>query len=149
MNMKNEFVNTNYERVGEIASIFNRNGVWYVNMQFRGKQIRKSLKTSNKKEARARALALEREHLKGDSVKTINTEPALITDAVDELIQNCETEDLRPKTISKYKQVLKGVDEFAESRNVYKLEQLDVRFVDAYRQYRKQKERNPRRSIPR
>lgn len=144
MNKKNEFVNTNYERVGEIASIFNRNGVWYINMQIRGKQIRKSLKTSNKKEARARALALERELLKGDAVKTVDSEPTLITDAVDELIQSCETEDRRPKTISKYKQVLKGVAEFAESRNLYKLEQLDVRFVDAYRQYRKQKGAKPK-----
>lgn len=134
----------NDERVGEIASIFNRNGVWYINMQFHGKQIRKSLKTTNKKEARARALSLEREHLKGDTIKTVDSEPVLIADAIEALIQSCEAEDLRPKTISKYKQVLKGVDEFAESRNLYRLEQLDVRFVDAYRQYRKQKGAKPK-----
>ena len=134
----------NDERVGEIASIFNRNGVWYINMQFHGKQIRKSLKTSNKKEARARALALEREHLKGDTVKTVDSEPVQIADAIEALIQSCEAEDLRPKTISKYKQVLKGVAEFAESRNLYKLEQLDIRFVDAYRQFRKQKGAKPK-----
>lgn len=144
MNTKIKNVNTNNERVGEVASIFNRNGVWYINMQFRGKQIRKSLKTSNKKEARARALALERELLKGETVKTVESEPALITDAIEALIQSCKTEELRPKTISKYRQVLKGVADFAESRDLYKLEQLDMRFVDAYRQYRKQDGAKPK-----
>ncbi|MEQ8851175.1 site-specific integrase [Gimesia sp.] len=144
MNTKIKNVNTNNERVGEVASIFNRNGVWYINMQIRGKQMRKSLKTSNKKEARARALALERELLKGDTVKTVESEPVLITDAIEALIQSCKTEELRPKTISKYRQVLKDVAEFAESRNLYKLEQLDVRFVDAYRQHRKQKGAKPK-----
>ena len=144
MNTKIKNVNMNNERVGEVASIFNRNGVWYLNMQFRGKQIRKSLKTSNKKEARARALALERELLKGEAVKTVESEPALIADAIEALILSCETEELRPKTISKYSQVLKDVAEFAESRNLDKLEQLDICFVDAYRQYRKQAGAKPK-----
>lgn len=144
MNMKNEIVNTNYERVGEIASIFNRNGAWYINMQFRGKQIRKSLKTSNKKEARSRALALERELLNGDTAKTVSTEPVLIADAIEALMQSCEAEELRPKTIKKYKQVLKDVNDFAESHNFYHLYQLDFGFVDLYRQFRKQQGAKPK-----
>lgn len=144
MKSKNQVVKTNNEQVGEIASIFKRNDVWYINMQFRGKQIRKSLKTANKKEARSRALALERKLLKGEMIKTVESEPTLIIDAIEALIQNCETEELRPKTISKYRQVLKDVAEFAESRNLDKLEQLDICFVDAYRQYRKQAGAKPK-----
>ncbi|MCA9014767.1 MAG: tyrosine-type recombinase/integrase [Planctomycetaceae bacterium] len=144
MNTKKFVVKTNNERVGEIASIFNRNGVWYINMQFRGKQIRKSLKTVNKKEARARALALEREQLKGETVQTVESKPALIADAIEALIHSCETEELRPKTISKYRQVLKDVAEYAESCNLDKLEQLDICFVDVYRQHRKQDGAKPK-----
>ncbi len=144
MKSKNKIVKINNERIGEISSIFTRNKTWYINMQFRGKQIRKSLKTNNKKEARARALALELELLKGETVKTVDSKPALVADAIEALMQRCKAEELRPKSISKYKQVLKGVAEFGESRNLYNLEQLDIPFVDAYRQHRKQEGAKPK-----
>ncbi len=48
-----------YQRIGEIVSIFHRGGVWYANYQHNGKQVRRSLKTNSKKEARRRAIQLE------------------------------------------------------------------------------------------
>ncbi len=47
------------ERIGEVVSIFQRGTRWHANFQHEGKQQRKSLDTSSKKEARRRALLLE------------------------------------------------------------------------------------------
>ncbi|MCA9007876.1 MAG: phage integrase SAM-like domain-containing protein, partial [Planctomycetaceae bacterium] len=142
--MRKNNVNINKEKVGVHTSIFLRNSVWYLNAQIRGKQKRKSLKTTNKKEARSKALELERQYLEGDTKKAVSSEPVMITDAIEALMQSCEAENLRLKTITKYRQVLRGVAKFAETLNLYRLEQLDIRFVDAYRQYRKQQGAKPK-----
>jgi hypothetical protein len=55
-----------YEPVGEFVRIFCRGGRWYANFQHSGKQVRRSLKTTNKKEARRRALLLEKDILAGE-----------------------------------------------------------------------------------
>ena len=47
------------EPVGEHVRIFQRGRTWYANFQQDGKQHRPSLKTTNKKEARRRALKID------------------------------------------------------------------------------------------
>ncbi len=49
------------ELVGERARIYKRADTWHCTVQHNGKQIRRTLKTPNKKAARQRALELERE----------------------------------------------------------------------------------------
>lgn len=142
--MRKNKVNINNEKVGVHTSIYLRNGVWYLNAQIRGKQKRISLKTTNKKKARSKALDLERQLLEGDTKKTVSSELVSIADGIEALIQSCEAENLRPKTIAKYKQVLKDVNDFAESQDIYYLDQLDFRFVDAYRKFRKQQGAKPK-----
>src|SRR5262245_46222544 len=53
--------NNEYEQVGEFVRIFQRGDKWYANFQVAGQQKRQSLKTTSKKEARRRALRIERD----------------------------------------------------------------------------------------
>jgi hypothetical protein len=55
-----------YELIGEHVSIFQRGKQWYVHYRLRGKPVRQSLKTISKKEARRKALAIERDLVNGD-----------------------------------------------------------------------------------
>ena len=55
-----------YEKVGEFVAIFTRNDNWYVNYQHNNRQVRRALKTRSKKEARRRALIIEKEVLTGE-----------------------------------------------------------------------------------
>lgn len=47
------------EQIGNRVSIFQRSRKWYANYQLDGRQQRVSLKTTNKKEARSRAMKIE------------------------------------------------------------------------------------------
>ncbi len=48
-----------FQPVGDVVSIYKRGKIWQANYQQNDKQYRRSLKTSIKKEALARAAALE------------------------------------------------------------------------------------------
>jgi hypothetical protein len=48
-----------YEKIGDQVAIFQRGGRWYANFQQHGKQVRQSLKTTSKKQARQKAIRLE------------------------------------------------------------------------------------------
>jgi hypothetical protein len=50
---------TPYELVGDRVRIFQRGSRWYANCQHDGQQIRQSLKTTSKKEARRKAIQIE------------------------------------------------------------------------------------------
>ena len=137
-------VNTNRERVGEVATIYLRGNTWWVNLQYCGRQIRKSLKTRNKKEARAKAIALERELMSGSQPAAPRKKKVTIAEVVVELIQSCEAEDRRPKTITKYRQVLERFVDFAMEENVVELSDVNLRLIDQYRNWRKQQGAKPK-----
>lgn len=63
--MSDECANNEYELVGDVVRIFQRGAKWYANSQMDGKQQRRSLKTTNKKEARRRAIQIEAVILQG------------------------------------------------------------------------------------
>jgi integrase/recombinase XerD len=123
-----------YEKVGEFVSIFNRRGVWYVNYQHENRQIRRSLKTRNKKEARRRALIIEKELLAGDH-KHQRRAP-LIKDVVEEYIAHLRAEGRSEKTVCKYQFCFDLLLEIAGGHNIKRLSQLDVSLVDRYRSER-------------
>lgn len=144
MQSKNKNVKMKYETVGEYVSIFKRQGYYHCNIQDGNRQKRKSLRTRNRKVAIARALEFERNFLEQGTAKTPDSGPALISDAIEALKQSCNAEELRYRTITKYMQVLSVVKNFAASLNRHTVDQLDHRFVDAYRQYRKRQKAKPK-----
>ena len=113
-------------------------------MLTQGRQIRKSHKTRSKKQARARAILWERELPQEPTAKKVPLVPVTIKRASDDLIRSCEAEELRPKTITKYRQVLDTVTCFAGDNGIDDLTQLDPKFVDRYKQHRKRQEAKPK-----
>src|SRR5262249_921775 len=88
-----------YEKVGEITRIFPRNGICSVNYQHEG-QKRKTLKTRSKKEARLKALRLEREILTGSVVA--DRKPPLVRDVVEAFREWKVADGLAATTLKKY-----------------------------------------------
>jgi hypothetical protein len=85
--MENMDKNTQqYEQVGELVSIFQRGPRWYVHYRLDGKPIRQSLKTSSKKQARAKALAVERDLINGELRRP--TLAPVINDVINEYLSH-------------------------------------------------------------
>ena len=124
----------NYEQVGELVSIFKRGDQWYVYYRLDGKPYRQSLKTRNKKSARLRALAKERELLNGQDPR--RRRAPMLAAAVDEYMQNLESLGRASKTLDKSRHCFKQLLELAERRKVRRLDELDLRLIDAYRRER-------------
>jgi hypothetical protein len=120
-----------YEEVGEFVRIFPRGGRWYVNYQHNNRQIRRSLRTSNKKEARRRALMIEKEILAGEH-KHLRRAP-LIKDVVDQYLAHKRAEGRADKTLDKYAYCFELFWEVAERQKKTRISQVDVAIVDAFR----------------
>src|SRR5687767_13457440 len=114
--------NDRYEKIGEFVSIFDRKGRWYANYQHSGRQIRRSLKTRSKKEARRRALLIEKELLSGEH-KHLKRAP-LIKDVIDQYLDHLRSEGRTEKTIGKYKFGLDLFVEIAERLRLTRLSQI-------------------------
>lgn len=124
-----------YEPVGERVRIFARNGRWYANYQAEGQQVRRSLKTTSKKEARRRALLIEQELLTGEHKHKPRS--PLISDVVDQYIAHLVAEGRAAKTVRKHQFCFKLLQDIAERRYIKRISQLDMRLVDQYRAERK------------
>jgi integrase len=124
-----------YEKVGEVVSIFVRNKRWYANYQWEGEQIRRSLKTTSKKEARRKALLIDRALLSGEHKR--QRKSPLISDVTDQYLQHLRSEGRAEKTVRKYEFCYGLLLDIAERRNVTRISQLDIRVVDQYRAERK------------
>lgn len=131
--MKNS-KNTAYEPVGDLVSIFKRGRTWYVIFQLNGKQQRKSLKTTNKQEARQQALLLEAELLQGKYQP--REQPPDIVTVIENYLKFIRTEGRSVKTLVKYESVLKQVQELATELGRSGIEQIDLTFVDECRHRR-------------
>jgi integrase len=129
--MNNNQDKNRYEQVGEIVRIFQRGKKWFANFQHGGKQVRKSLKTTSKKEARRRAIQLEAEILQGRYQPVIA--PPAITVVVSDYMQFLRTERRAAKTLTKYQGLFDSLVEFATERSVVTLDALNLKFLDAYR----------------
>jgi len=119
------------EKVGEFVAIYERGGVWYVNYQHKNRQVRKSLKTRSKKEARRRALMLEKEILAGEHKHL--KQPPLVTEVVTQYLDYLRAEGRTSKTIEKYRFCFDILIDLAASRRVTRISQVSIALIDKYR----------------
>jgi integrase len=131
-----------FELVGDLVRIFQRGQKWHANFQLEGRQIRKALGTTSKKEARRRAIQLEAELLQG-RYQRLPRPPAIesVLAAYEEYLR---TEGRAGKTISKYLKVFERVRDLAQRRNARTITAVNKRFVDAYRSERVEAEAAPK-----
>ena len=128
------------ERVGERALIYRRGEIWWVNLQHRCRQVRKSLKTRNKKEARARALDLERQLLGGHQSRSQTSstgKPLGISEAADRYIDAKQSEGRATGTRKKYRFVMEQVKQLSLEMRLDELIEIDLAFLDEYRKHRR------------
>lgn len=133
--------NRDSERIGELVSIFQRGRKWYANYQLDGRQQRDSMKTTNKKEARARAMKIEVQLNEGtfqakQTVKSIAEGQKLY---LDQLRVNGRAR----KTLGKYQLVMDRVANLANLQKCTKLSQVNLLFVDQYRIARSKAKKPP------
>lgn len=128
--------NEKYELVGEIVSIYRRDGSkkWYAYWRANGRVSRKSLGTEYVGKARKLALEHEQKIIAGDSGET--TQPARIDEAIEEYIAYLRGKCRSNKTIKKYQHCFSIVLQLVEERGLKRLNQIDHRFVDAFRNHR-------------
>jgi hypothetical protein len=132
--MENDESKNKYERVGEIVSIFLRGRRWWANYQLRGKQQREPLNTTSKKEARRQALILEAKMLQG--LHQRQAKPISIVAAIDAYLTDVRIRKRAAKTANKDSKVLGRVRDLAGRLKRKDLGEIDLRFLDAYRQER-------------
>jgi integrase len=125
-----------YEPVGDIICIFRRGRRWYANFQLNGKQQRPSLGTTSKKEARRRAIQLEAEIIEGRYQR--KAPPASLAAVVTDYKQFLQTEGRADKTLIKYTMILDRLLDLAGRRGVYTVNDVNLKFMDAYRAERVQ-----------
>jgi site-specific recombinase XerD len=134
MSMTNRERDQESEPVGEIVRIFLRRRIWWANFQRGGRQHRRTLKTTNRKEARRLALLLEADLLGGRYQAKVKA--LTVDEAVEGYLSHLRTERRAPKTLTKYQAVLVRLVELLRSRRAASLMDLDIRAVDAYRKAR-------------
>jgi integrase len=122
------------ELIGSVVRIFQRGRIWYANFQVDGRQRRLSLATTNKKEARRRAVQLEAEIAEGRWQPPCA--PVSLTEAMDAYLDSLRGQDRAPTTVRKYVQILKRLVEWATGEGITRLAQLDLKSIDRYRSMR-------------
>jgi hypothetical protein len=132
-----------YELVGEFVSIFPRNDRWYAHYRHDGKPIRQSLKTNSKKEARRRALAIERDLVAGE-VRRPTRAPSIAA-VIGEYISHLRALRRSPKTIAKYLFCFGLMEELAAKRGITRIDQVDLAFIDAFKLERIKHRAQPRK----
>lgn len=129
-------------QVGEFTTIYKRGkrGTYTADFHHNGEHCRRSLKTSNLKVARQRAMTLERQILDGKIMPPkayVAPTPETIHETLGEFLDYLETEGRRPKTIKKYRGILENFANFAAARRSSKLADVDMRLIDQFRAHRK------------
>jgi integrase len=129
-------------QVGDLVSIHQRSTVWYANWTLEGKQHRRSLKTSSKKQAQLEASKLETEILQG--LHRPHQKAASIAEVIMAYQQRLDTEGKAPKTRSKVALVARRVADLAERRGAKTIADINLRFIDAYQQERAEAKAEPK-----
>lgn len=125
-----------YELVGERCRIYQRGKTWWVNYaDSDGKQVRHTLRTRSKKQARILALRREAELTAGRDASRIKI--AKLDEAIARYDEFLITEGRAEKTLSKYRRVYRLAADLARVRRIQDLRGLDLAFIDAYRKMRK------------
>lgn len=119
------------EKIGDRVIIFKRGTKWWAQFSQDGKQQKKSLKTSSKKQARTLAIQLEAELLSGSYKKAVT--PCAIREAADAYLLHLRTENRAEATLVRYGSELDRFEAFARGRGVSRLSQVTIRLVEQYR----------------
>ena len=122
---------TPYILVGEYVRIFKRGNRWYANFQHDGKQQRRSLGTTNQKEARRRAIQIDADISRGAYTPAVK--PATVSDVLDAYCHHLRAERRSAKTLTKYTYVFELVRDLAARRKSSTIGNIDLAFVDAFR----------------
>ncbi len=124
-------------RVGDRVTICQRGikRIYTAEFWHGGQHRRRSLKTSNFKVARQRAIKLEADLQDGRFRPAQRPKP--IAKASDAYIQALQTEDRQPKTLTRYRGILQVFREFVEENGVVNIAQVTPELVDQYRAERK------------
>ncbi|HEV3343514.1 MAG TPA: site-specific integrase [Pirellulales bacterium] len=130
-----------YEKIGELVSIFQRGKRWYANFQRDGEQVRQSLKTTSKKQARQKAIALEAQLIEGRYERPVKA-PS-IESVFHDYVENLKAEGRAKKTLSAVELVQRRVLELGRQRRVPSVDGVDLEFIDAYRNMRTAGEKKP------
>ncbi len=120
-----------HERIGDRVSIFQRGGRWYANFQQGAKQVRSSLKTYSKKQARQAAIQLEAKLQDGSYARPRTA--VLITAATESYLAYLRTERKAPTTLRKVELVIRRLLEIAVRRRAKSLLDVNLPLVDCYR----------------
>jgi hypothetical protein len=118
------------ELVDKLVRIFRRGLTWSANYQFGGRQYRKSLKSTSKKEARRLALLLEDELLEGRS--PVLTRPRTAEHVAEQYLDSLRTDRRDAKTLAKYKQVLERRYLLLTERHATSILDMNTRTFDTY-----------------
>lgn len=130
-----------YERIGDRVSIFQRGKRWYANYQCDGEQIRQSLKTTSKKQARQNALVLEGKLIEGRYERPCKA-PS-IEGVFSEYVSSLKAQGRAKKTLSAVELVQRRVLALARQRQIRTVDRIDLSFVDAYRNMRTAGDKKP------
>ncbi len=126
------------ERIGDLVRIFLKGNTWWANCQVNGRQRRRSLHTTSKKEARRRALLLEADLLRGKLPSEGHA--GSVASTIEAYRSYLKSEKRAPKTLVKYNGVLNRLHKLADSLKVRTMAGIDLRFIDAYRKQRTEEE---------
>jgi integrase len=128
------------ERVGDRVRIFQRGGYWWINYSLDGKQVRRSLKTTSKKQALTQARKIDVD-LSSGRCQTPQA-AVLLNDAITAFLATKEIDGCRPKTINHQRTILGRLSAVAQSRRVKELRGVTSCLVDAYRKAAKEEGRS-------
>jgi integrase len=123
-----------HEKIGEYTTIFRRGERWYVNFQHDGKQHRKSLRTTSKKQAKSKAIQIEADLAEGRF--TQEKRAPSVKAVIDLYRKYLQTEGRSKSTLAKYERAFSDFLALAERMKVKTLLGVDRRFVDAFRNKR-------------
>ncbi len=120
-----------FEKITDSIAIFLRDETWYANVQLAGKQVRRSLKTTSKKQARLNALALAGELVHGQNPG--RRDNATIEEVIGEFLAWKASEGLASNSMKKYKVALDFAIGVAHAMRRSQISQIDARFMDRFR----------------
>jgi integrase len=129
-----------FEKVTDALSIFERDGKWHANVQHAGKQIRRSLKTASKKQARLNALKLMGELT--NEREFACREDATIEEVFSDFLAWKVSEGIAAASIRKYRVALNFAIGVAGEMSRVKIAEVDARFLDRFRASRLKKVRS-------
>ena len=130
--------------VGERVGIIQRGKrrIWTAEFHWRGEHRRKSLKTSNLKIARGRAVRLEMQLLHDEYRPTAKAadetkvEAVRISQVADEFVAFKTTEGRRKRSIAQFRSTLNEFQSFCDEQEVQMINKVTLRLFDKYREHR-------------